>query len=96
MDHPAALLLFRDEALIDATAHHRLRPLDQVRSPQRERLAETPLCRLQRGHNAGEVAERLDVHPQTVRYRPRQPGEVFGDGLHDPKARSSRRSRPCG
>lgn len=85
-DHLATLLLFRDEALIDAIAHHRLRPLDQVRSPQRERLAETLLCWLQCGHNASEVAERLAVHPQTVRYRLRQLDEVFGDRLHDPAA----------
>lgn len=85
-DHLATLLLFRDEALVDAIADRYLLPLEEVRSPQRERLAETLLCWLQCGHNASEVANRLAVHPQTVRYRLRQLDEVFGALLHDPAA----------
>ncbi|MCM2416040.1 helix-turn-helix domain-containing protein [Streptomyces sp. RKAG290] len=85
-DHLATLLLFRDEALVDAIARRHLRPLEAIRAPQRERLAETLLCWLQCGHNASEVAGRLAVHPQTVRYRLRQLDEVFGDRLHDPAA----------
>jgi hypothetical protein len=85
-DHLATLLLFRDEPLIDALAERYLLPLEEVRSPQRERLAETLLCWLQCGHNASEVAARLAVHPQTVRYRLRQLDEVFGDLLQDPAA----------
>ncbi|MFE7033909.1 PucR family transcriptional regulator [Streptomyces sp. NPDC057621] len=85
-DHLATLLLFRDEALVDAMADRHLRPLDSVRLPQRERLAETLLSWLQCGHNASEVAARLAVHPQTVRYRMRQLDELFGDRLHDPTA----------
>ncbi|RFU82211.1 PucR family transcriptional regulator [Streptomyces triticagri] len=85
-DHLSTLLLFQDEALIDALAQRHLRPLRSVKSPQRERLAETLLCWLQSGHNASEVASRLAVHPQTVRYRLRQLDEVFGPALHDPAA----------
>ncbi|MGH4031480.1 PucR family transcriptional regulator [Actinomycetota bacterium Odt1-20B] len=85
-DHLATLLLFHDDALIDALARRHLLPLDAVRSPQRERLAETLLCWLRCGHNASEVATRLAVHPQTVRYRLRQLDEVFGERLHDPAA----------
>lgn len=85
-DHLATLLLFHDEALIDALAQRHLLPLKEIRSPQRERLAETLLCWLRCGHNASEVATRLAVHPQTVRYRLRQLDEVFGDRLHDPVA----------
>ncbi|MFL6152631.1 MAG: helix-turn-helix domain-containing protein [Ornithinibacter sp.] len=33
------------------------------------------------------VAERLHVHPQTVRYRVAQLRELFGDSLDDPDAR---------
>jgi DNA-binding PucR family transcriptional regulator len=69
---------------VDAIAERHLLPLQEVRSPQRERLAETLLCWLRCGHNASEVAHRLAVHPQTVRYRLRQLDEVFGDRLHDP------------
>ncbi|MFC8343057.1 helix-turn-helix domain-containing protein [Streptomyces sp. NPDC057280] len=85
-DHLATLLLLRDDALVDAMAERRLRPLEQVRPPQRERLAETLLSWLSSGHNASEVAVRLAVHPQTVRYRMRQLDELFGDHLHDPVA----------
>ncbi|MFF4272640.1 helix-turn-helix domain-containing protein [Streptomyces sp. NPDC001536] len=85
-DHLATLLLLRDDALVDAMAERRLRPLDQVRPPQRERLAETLLSWLNCGHNASEVAVRLAVHPQTVRYRMRQLDELFGGQLHDPTA----------
>jgi len=79
----ATLLLARDEALVQALAERRLGPLDTMRSPQRERLAETLLSWLECGHNASEVAARLGVHPQTVRYRMRQLDQLFGAQLHD-------------
>ncbi|MEV6012332.1 helix-turn-helix domain-containing protein [Streptomyces sp. NPDC051976] len=82
-DHLSTLLLFQDESLVQALVQRHLLPLDEVRPPQRERLAETLLCWLQCGHNASEVATRLAVHPQTVRYRLRQLDEIFGDRLHD-------------
>lgn len=85
-DHLATLLLFQDEPLVDALAARCLRPLDAFRPPQRERLAETLLSWLECRRNASEVAARLAVHPQTVRYRLRQLDEVFGDRLHDPAA----------
>ncbi|MFE9680105.1 helix-turn-helix domain-containing protein [Streptomyces sp. NPDC006285] len=44
------------------------------------------LSRLQCGHNASEVAARLAVHPQTVRYRMRRLDELCGDLLHEPTA----------
>jgi DNA-binding PucR family transcriptional regulator len=86
-DHLSTLLLLRDDALLDAMAERRLRPLAQVRPPQRERLAETLLSWLQSGRGVPEVAARLAVHPQTVRYRMRQLDELFGGLLHDPEAR---------
>ncbi|MFJ3305287.1 helix-turn-helix domain-containing protein [Streptomyces sp. NPDC086549] len=86
-DHLSTLLLLRDDALLDAVAERRLRPLEQVRPPQRERLAETLLSWLQSGRGVTEVAARLAVHPQTVRYRMRQLDELFGGLLHDPAAR---------
>jgi DNA-binding PucR family transcriptional regulator len=85
-DHLSTLMLLRDGALIDALAERRLRPLQQIRPPQRERLAETLLAWLGSGHNAAEVADRLAVHPQTVRYRMRQLDDLFGPQLQDPLA----------
>lgn len=61
-----------------------LAPLAGMRVPYRERLAETLLCWLQCSRNANEVAARLGVHPQTVRYRLRQLDGLFGDRLQDP------------
>jgi len=52
-----------------------------------DRIADTLLAWLQSGENAGEVAQRIHVHPQTVRYRLRQIQELFGDQLRDPDRR---------
>jgi len=48
---------------------------------------QTLLAWLQHGCNANEVALRLHVHPQTVRYRLRQVEDLFGDQLRDPDRR---------
>ncbi|MFF3333946.1 PucR family transcriptional regulator [Streptomyces sp. NPDC002888] len=85
-DHLSTLLLLRDDALVDALAQRRLRPLERVRPPQRERLAETLLSWLSSAHNVAEVALRLAVHPQTVRYRMRQLDDLFGPQLQDATA----------
>ncbi len=73
--------------LITSLADLRLAPLAHLRPSQQDRLAETLLAWLQSGRNANEVAMRLHVHPQTVRYRLRQLEELFGDQLLDPDLR---------
>ncbi|GAA4632362.1 helix-turn-helix domain-containing protein [Actinoallomurus vinaceus] len=82
-DHEATIVVFRDEGFIQNVAANRLAPLEALRPGQRERLAETLLACLQRGFNANEAAERLHIHPQTVRYRLRQLEELFGERLYD-------------
>jgi hypothetical protein len=84
VQHLSTLILFQDEELIGTLAVLRLAPLAHLRRGQRDRLAETLLAWLQSGRNANEVATRLHVHPQTVRYRLRQLEELFGDQLLDP------------
>ncbi|XRQ05202.1 PucR family transcriptional regulator [Actinomadura welshii] len=86
-DHIPALVMFQDEELVRAVAELRLAPLKPVRQRHRERLMRTLLACLQNGFNATEVAGRLHVHPQTVRYRLHQLEELFGDRLYDPEAR---------
>ncbi|MDT3396043.1 helix-turn-helix domain-containing protein [Streptomyces sp. B1866] len=86
-EHLRTMLLFRDEELVEALADQHLGPFGQIRAPHRDRLAETLLCWLQCGRNANEVAVRLGIHPQTVRYRLRQLEELFGDCLQDPDTR---------
>nr|WP_318836394.1 helix-turn-helix domain-containing protein [Actinomadura rudentiformis] len=87
VEHMSTLILFQDEELITSLARLRLAPLSHLRSSQQDRLAETLLAWLQSGRNANEVAMRLHVHPQTVRYRLRQLEELFGDQLLDPDLR---------
>ncbi|MFG2087047.1 helix-turn-helix domain-containing protein [Spirillospora sp. NPDC048824] len=87
VEHMSTLILFQDEGLITSLADLRLAPLAHLRPSQQDRLAETLLAWLQSGRNANEVAMRLHVHPQTVRYRLRQLEELFGDQLLDPDLR---------
>ncbi|MFL1379797.1 PucR family transcriptional regulator [Nocardiopsis protaetiae] len=86
-DHLLALLLSRDTALLSAMARARLAPLAGLRPHQRERMAQTLLAWLEAGSNANEAAERLRIHPQTVRYRMRRLEELFGARLRDPGER---------
>ncbi|TMQ86945.1 hypothetical protein ETD83_40040, partial [Actinomadura soli] len=87
VEHMSTLILFQDEGLITSLADLRLAPLAHLRPSQQDRLAETLLAWLQSGRNANEVAMRLHVHPQTVRYRLRQLEDLFGDQLLDPDLR---------
>ena len=85
--HLSTLLILADEDLAAALRDRRLAPLARLRPAQRDRIAETLLAWLQLGENAAEVAQRIHVHPQTVRYRLRQITELFGDQLRDPDCR---------
>jgi DNA-binding CsgD family transcriptional regulator len=87
VQHMSTLILFQDEELLAELSRLRLAPLAHLRSSQQDRLAETLLAWLQSGRNANEVALRLHVHPQTVRYRLRQLEDLFGDQLLDPDQR---------
>lgn len=86
-DHLSTLLLHSDETLLRRLSEQVLAPLDAASRPQRDRLAETLLAWLQSGSSVGDVAARLHVHPQTVRYRLRQLDKLFGDRLRDPDTR---------
>jgi hypothetical protein len=86
-DHLSTLLLHSDEPLLAQLQARVLAPLDAVSAGQRARLAETLLAWLLSGSNVPDVATRLHIHPQTVRYRLRQLEKLFGDALHDPGTR---------
>jgi DNA-binding PucR family transcriptional regulator len=86
-DHLATLAVFQDEELLAALVARRLAPLSQVREGQRQPLADTLLAWLQLDRNVADVAARLHVHPQTVRYRLRQLERLFGPALRDPELR---------
>lgn len=86
-DHLSTLLLHGDEPLLTQLEARVLAPLDTATEGQRPRLAETLLAWLLSGSNVPDVAARLHIHPQTVRYRLRQLEKLFGEALHDPAAR---------
>ncbi|WP_200301037.1 PucR family transcriptional regulator [Streptomyces adelaidensis] len=86
-DHLSTLLLHSDEPMLDQLRSQVLAPLDAIAEGPRGRLAETLLAWLLGGSNVPDVAARLHIHPQTVRYRLRQLEKLFGDALHDPGTR---------
>ncbi|GLZ42353.1 PucR family transcriptional regulator [Actinokineospora sp. NBRC 105648] len=86
-DHLSTLWLLADEFLVRELLRRALAPLADLTVKQRARTAETLLAWLETRGSAPEIAERLAIHPQTVRYRMRQVDKLFGDQLADPDAR---------
>lgn len=86
-DHLSVLLMLSDELLLRTLAGQVLAPLADLTHKQRLRLSETLLAWLQTNSGAPDIAARLGVHPQTVRYRLHQLEGLFGDRLQDPTKR---------
>jgi PucR C-terminal helix-turn-helix domain/GGDEF-like domain len=87
-DHLAELLLHGGDTTLAADLAARvLAPLSELRPKAAARLRETLRAWLDHPGQVQAVAERLHVHPQTVRYRVAQLRELFGDSLDDPDAR---------
>ncbi|BDM67575.1 hypothetical protein HEK616_10620 [Streptomyces nigrescens] len=86
-EHTEALVLLPPEELIDDLTRRRLAPLDDCGPTHGRRLAETLLAWLETRGGAPEIAARLGVHPQTVRYRLRQIRELWGPEVDDPDRR---------
>lgn len=86
-DHMLALWLLSDEPLLAQLARRQLSALDGLTPLQRQRLTETFATWLETRGTAAEIAERLNVHPQTVRYRMRKLEHAFGGLLGDADAR---------
>ncbi|GAB3684462.1 PucR family transcriptional regulator [Actinocorallia lasiicapitis] len=80
--HMPMIVMMRDRAFVERVINRRLAPLLAIRPAQRYRLAETLLTALECGFNATEVAGRLHLHAQTVRYRIRQLEDLFGSVIH--------------
>ncbi|MFI1535912.1 helix-turn-helix domain-containing protein [Streptomyces anandii] len=86
-EHTQALVLLQPEELIDDLARRCLAPLSHCGPTHGRRLAQTLLAWLETRGGAPEVAARLGVHPQTVRYRLRQIRQLWGDEIDDPDRR---------
>jgi hypothetical protein len=82
-EHLPDLLLHADPALAADLAARALAPLNEIRDTTRARLAETLKAWLDEPGQVTRVAERLHVHPQTVRYRMGQLRDLFGERLDD-------------
>jgi hypothetical protein len=86
-EHGIAMLLRSDRRLARELARERLAPLAELPKAVRERLVETLATWLAEQGRTQEVAKRLDVHPQTVRYRIRHLRKLFGTVLDEPDRR---------
>ncbi|MGI5328551.1 PucR family transcriptional regulator [Actinomadura nitritigenes] len=84
-EHLATLHLTSNEGCLRLLRRTVLEPLADLTPDRRLRLSETLLAWLGCAGTLSEVAARLCVHPQTVRYRMRQLEDLFGaERLRDP------------
>ncbi|MEU5884830.1 helix-turn-helix domain-containing protein [Spirillospora sp. NPDC047279] len=86
-DHLVTLWLLSDIPLIEQLAKRQLAVMNDLTPAQYERLVETLRVWLVTRGTAAEMADKLHVHPQTVRYRMRQLERTLGDRLQDPETR---------
>ena len=86
-EHLVTLWLMSDRALADQVSRRQLGALEGLTPRQQERLTETFGAWLETRGTAAEIADRLQVHPQTVRYRIRQLERTLGEQFGDPEAR---------
>ena len=86
-DHAGELLLRSDPRLGAELAADRLAPLGELTPASRRRLTDTLEVWLAEQGRLGEVAARLEIHPQTARYRLGRLRELFGETLDNPEDR---------
>ncbi len=86
-EHLVTLWLMADHALADQVSRRQLGALEGLTPRQQERLTETFGAWLETRGTAAEIADRLQVHPQTVRYRIRLLERTLGEQFGDPDAR---------
>ncbi len=84
-DHVTQLWLHAEPAMRQRLCQDLLKPLLAETPNSREILSDTLLAWLETRDSAPAIAARLDVHPQTVRYRWKRINELFGESLHDPE-----------
>jgi hypothetical protein len=81
------LLLRGDQRLAREFAAGLLAPLEQLSPASRRRFTDTLRVWLSEQGRLGRVARRLDIHPQTARYRIARLRDLFGEQLDDPDGR---------
>ncbi|QRP43394.1 CdaR family transcriptional regulator [Amycolatopsis sp. FDAARGOS 1241] len=88
-EHLDAIIVHRDDRLLDVLRRRCLAPLDDLNESSRERLVTTLTSWLLHLGDRKAVAEDLHIHPQTVSYRLGRLHELFGPVLDDPAARAT-------
>ena len=68
-DRLGELLLYENAALVERIGRRRLAAFDELTAKSRARMEDTALAYLRRQGNAAAMAESMDVHAQTARYR---------------------------
>jgi hypothetical protein len=86
-EHLDAVIVHRDQKLLEALRQQCLEPLEHAPPASRDALRETLRAWLRCMGDRRAVANELHVHPQTVRYRLARLRELFGDRLDDADAR---------
>ncbi|MEV6898593.1 helix-turn-helix domain-containing protein [Amycolatopsis sp. NPDC051372] len=88
-EHLDAIIVHRDDRLLEVLRKRSLAPLDDLNDSSRERLQTTLRSWLLHLGDRKAVAEDLHIHPQTVSYRLGRLHELFGPALDDPEARAT-------
>lgn len=86
-DHLATMVVLADPFLTAQLREHADALFAGLTPKQRSRMATTLLAWLENRGTANDLAARLDVHPQTVRYRIHQLQDLLGEKLVDPDSR---------
>ena len=86
-DEHLLTLWLSEDRLLKLLARQQFASLGGLSERQQQRLTDTLAVWLETDGKATEVAERLKVHPQTVRYRMRILERVLGGQLNDPDSR---------
>ncbi|RJQ86254.1 PucR family transcriptional regulator [Amycolatopsis panacis] len=88
-EHLDAIIVHRDDRLLDALRLQVLAPLAELNDSSRARLSTTLTSWLLHLGDRKAVAEDLHIHPQTVSYRLGRLHELFGPALDDPASRAT-------
>ena len=86
-DHLATLMLLGDRELAARLARIRLAALDGLPAGERERLTQTLAAWLAHQRHTPAIAARLNVHPQTVRYRIAKLRDLLGEAMDTSEGR---------
>jgi len=86
-DHLALLILSQEPRLMAHAVARAVKPLAAIRPVYQPSMVTTLVACFEHDFNATAVADRLHLHPQTIRYRIRTLKALFGARLTDPAQR---------